>query len=308
MSFGMGEDGYGYGGSTDHQTTEDYWDSETTSAAWDDSATTNYWDNTATQIIATHTKPSEVTTTTQQWTPVLSTTGSQTTTSQTATQASTTSSSTSSASSNSSGSGNNTKTIAIAVPVAVVGAAIIAGLLFFIMRRRRQRSRNSPPPNPQVDMGVVPRQAVPRSGNTWEFAPASSHDIPFSGPIPGRPVTQPGHSANSSRDLDATSSSQNLTAAAQSTPREPAMNDYEEHRKTTAATRTSMPVISPSIPVWQDQRHSRPISPFDHPLDDAISEVSHISGQRSVAHHRDLDDISSVSSFEDDERRPAIHP
>ncbi|PWY89954.1 hypothetical protein BO70DRAFT_377171 [Aspergillus heteromorphus CBS 117.55] len=332
MPFGMGEDGYGPGDGTGQQTTEEYWDSRTTLAAWYDSLTTEYADETTTamptatdmQTTTKHTRPDHgtmMTITTQQWTTIPSidaTTGSisqttttTTTTSEATTQATTMSSSTSSASSNSAGdggssSGSNTTAIAIAVPVAVVGVAIIAGLLFFLMRRRRQRSR-IPPPDPQDNMRTVPRQAGPQNGSTWEFGPASSHDVPFSGPIPGRPVTHHSQSSvDSTRHIDASSSSQNLTTAAQSAPdEEPAMQDYSERHE----ARISMPVISQSIPVWQEPRHDRPTSPFDHPLDDSISEISHMSDPRqSAAHHRDLDDISSVSSFEDDERRPAISP
>lgn len=57
--------------------------------------------------------------------------------------------------------------------------------------------------------------------------------------------------------------------------------------------------------------HERPQSPFDHPLDDAVSEISRVSsGRRRMLHghgpgtghyYRNVDDDSSVSSVSDDE-------
>ncbi|RDK43466.1 hypothetical protein M752DRAFT_157536 [Aspergillus phoenicis ATCC 13157] len=308
-----GGSNYGPGGDSEF-TTQNPWGSERTTTA-------EYY-------------PGETTrTTTQQWTPITTSESSSqpTTTTATTTHSSSTSSSTSTtavkSTSSTSSSSNNTKTIAIAVPVAVVGAAIIAALLFFILRRRRQQRTRSIIPqtnndNPPVSMGAVPRQVrsppqqrrpqLAANGATWEFAPTNSHDIPFTGPIPGRPVSgetehiiptnnQPrdfsppttnNHNFHTAATAAAAAGAGTAAAAAAEVPNRD-NNSYERSPQPT------MPAAWPS----PEARLDRPISPFDHPLDDAVSEIS----RRSYTHARDMDDVSSVSSFEDDERRPAMH-
>ncbi|PYI04136.1 hypothetical protein BO78DRAFT_177155 [Aspergillus sclerotiicarbonarius CBS 121057] len=293
------------GGGTEHYTTDESWDSRKTTA---DEYYPTSTDKSAYGATA-YPGESTTTTTTQQWTPITTdpSTSAQPTTTASTSQSSATSTATSVSSKSNTDSGStdssNVKTIAIAVPVAVVGAIIIAALLFFIFRRGRQRNRNRPIPSaPQVDMVAVPRelQPPPNRSSTWEFAPTNSHDLPFSGPIPGRPVP----TTSQARDLDPTSSNHPLTAPIPT-------DDHQHHLAPTdppppapappeGVAPASRPVISPRIPAWPEQPRDRPTSPFDHPLDDAVSEISRRS--------RDLDDISSVSSFgEDDERRPAMH-
>ncbi|PYH74395.1 uncharacterized protein BO88DRAFT_9743 [Aspergillus vadensis CBS 113365] len=312
-----GGSNYNPGGESEF-TTQDPWGSEHTTTA-------TYY-------------PGETTrTTTQQWTPITTSESSSqpTTATATATHSSSTSSSTSTSTavkstSSSGSSSSNNQTIAIAVPVAVVGAAIIALLLFFILRRRRQKRNratisqtniNQPP----VSMGAVPRQvrSPPQqqrpqqaaNGATWEFAPTNSHDIPFTGPIPGRPVPQePEHinpTNNHPRDFSPPSTNNHnfhtaataaaaaaagagAGAAAAAAAEVPNRDNNNPER----SPQPTMPAAWPS----PEARLDRPISPFDHPLDDAVSEIS----RRSYTHARDMDDVSSVSSFEDDERRPAM--
>ncbi|PYH35913.1 uncharacterized protein BO87DRAFT_385009 [Aspergillus neoniger CBS 115656] len=272
-----GGSNYNPGGESEF-TTQDPWGSEHTTTA-------KYY-------------PGETTrTTTQQWTPITTTVKS---------------------TSSSGSSSSNNQTIAIAVPVAVVGAAIIAAILFFILRRRRQKRNRSTLPQtnnnqPPVGMGAVPRQvrSPPQqqrpqqaaNGATWEFAPTNSHDIPFTGPIPGRPVPQePEHmnpTNNHPRDFSPPSTNNHnfhttATAAAAAAAEVPNRDNNNPER----SPQPTMPAAWPS----PEARLDRPISPFDHPLDDAVSEIS----RRSYTHPRDMDDVSSVSSFEDDERRPAM--
>ncbi|PWY95304.1 hypothetical protein BO94DRAFT_571899 [Aspergillus sclerotioniger CBS 115572] len=288
----------------EYYTTEAPWDTYSTTAEEYATSTNEVeWGTTRATTATTEHYPGESTTTAHQWSPFVtetSTSAQPTTATASTSQSSTTSTTTSSASSKSNSS-NNTKTIAIAVPVAVVGAAIIAALLFFIFRRRRQRNQHHNQPIPQTDMMAVtvPRdiQPPPNRSSTWEFAPTNSHDIPFSGPIPGRPITTTTPTTTDQpRNLDPTSSTHTNTL-----PTEDPLQQ-EQH----LAPTDSRPVITPTIPAWPDQTQpqpqNRPTSPFDHPLDDAVSEISRRS--------RDLDDISSVSSFgedDDDERRPAMH-
>ncbi|OJJ74514.1 hypothetical protein ASPBRDRAFT_63174 [Aspergillus brasiliensis CBS 101740] len=313
---GQGYSNNGPGGESEY-TTQEPWGSEHTTTA-------EYY-------------PGETTrTTTQQWTPITTSASSSqsTTTTATATQSSSTSTNTSTSTavkstSSSGGSSNNTKTIAIAVPVAVVGAAIIAALLFFILRRRRQQRNRSTIPqtnnnNPPVSMGAVPRQirSPPQrqqpqqaaNGATWEFAPTNSHEIPFTGPIPGRPVppeterTIPTN--NQTRDFSPpTTNSHNFhttaaaaaaatAAAGAGTAAAAEVSNRNSNNHEGSPQQPTMPAAWPS----PEARLDRPISPFDHPLDDAVSDIS----RRSYTHARDMDDVSSVSSFEDDERRPAM--
>ncbi|RAL05495.1 uncharacterized protein BO80DRAFT_137987 [Aspergillus ibericus CBS 121593] len=269
------------GGGSEYYTTEASSDSHRTTAN-EYATTTDQWGYVVTQY------PGESTTTT-----TTTTATSQSTATSTATAVSS-KSNTNTSSTNT----TNTKTIAIAVPVAVVGAVIIASLLFFICRRRRQRNRNHnhPIPAPQANMTPVPRDLhpPPNRSSTWEFAPTNSHDIPFSGPIPGRPVPQHDHP----RDLNPSSS---IHTGPITTPI-PTENRHltpNHPPPASVAPAQSHPIIPPTIPTWSEQPRDRPTSPFDHPLDDAVSEISRRS--------RDLDDISSVSSFgEDEERRPAM--
>lgn len=80
---------------------------------------------------------------------------------------------------------------------------------------------------------------------------------------------------------------------------------FIEHENLTDMPRGA-PVVIAAQRSGTDQGHSqgRPQSPFDHPLDDAMSDISELSDKRLSAQRRGLDDdVSSVSSFEDDDHR-----
>ncbi|KAJ0425867.1 hypothetical protein BJY00DRAFT_161131 [Aspergillus carlsbadensis] len=168
------------------------------------------------------------------------------------------------------GISNSTK-IAIAVPVAIVGAAIIAAILFFLLRRRRrQRNLESQP--------VISARQMDNSSSV--FLPQQQPQIqpvplPVAAPITRRPVPEGPYV----EPVEPASAETNIVAAG-------AARDLE--------WRTS------------EERGGRPRSPFDHPRDndDNLSIVSGISVREAMMRARGPrdDDMSSVSSFEDEPR------
>ncbi|GFF78441.1 hypothetical protein IFM53868_02341 [Aspergillus udagawae] len=196
----------------------------------------------------------------------------------------------------SSSGSNNTKTIAIAVPVSVIGAALLLGALFLLLRRRRRKTRQENPSNLHVDMAQATRtNLLPHNGIPWNVGHARSHETLFDGPYPSQAASND-HipEAQPYNQLNAVPRSQPATL---SVPTPPAADT--EHRQPEGGfglTETSSVTAG-----LQAGGEDRPRSPFDHPLDDAMSEVSGLSDRRGATHSRDLDDISSVSSIGDHE-------
>lgn len=180
----------------------------------------------------------------------------------------------------------NTK-VAIAVPVAVVGAAIIAAIIFFLIRRRRrQRQRTS----------QYPTISAPRMENSSSlFIPAHIEPVPPPPPAPGNQRSMPDeHEALS----------------------------LPPHPSEVGVVQTTPPVpavvaVPPPDLEWRtsEERRAigRPQSPFSHPSDhdheDSMSIVSEIHDREGVMRIRAVrdDDMSSVSSFEDDEPRRSMN-
>lgn len=189
-------------------------------------------------------------------------------------------------SSSSSGGGLSTNTkVAIAVPVAVVGAAIIAAIIFFLIRRRRrQRQRISQPP-------VI---SPPRMETTSSlFIPAHIEPVPLPPPAPGNQRSMPDEHEPFSLPPHPSE-----VGVAQTTPPVPAVV-----------------AVPPPDLEWRtsEERRAieRPQSPFSHPHDpeDSMSVVSDINDREGAMRTRAVrdDDMSSVSSFEDDEPRPSMN-
>jgi hypothetical protein len=135
-----------------------------------------------------------------------------------------------------------------------------------------------------------------QNGTPWNVGHARSHEILFDGPYPSQaasndhiPPSQPYN-----HQINATPRSQPPTL---SVPTSPA--GITEDRQPEGGS--GLPETSPVTAGWRAGSEDRPRSPFDHPLDDAMSEVSGLSDRRGATHSRDLDDISSVSSIGDDE-------
>ncbi|KAF7179101.1 hypothetical protein CNMCM7691_008030 [Aspergillus felis] len=196
----------------------------------------------------------------------------------------------------SSSGSSNTKTIAIAVPVSVVGAALLLGALFLLLRRRGRKTRQENPSNLDVDMAQATRtNLLPHNGIPWNVGHARSHEIHFDGPYPSQAASNE-HipEAQPYNQINAAPRSQPATL---SVPTPPAA--VTEHRQPEGGF--GLPETSPVTAGLRAGSEDRPRSPFDHPLDDAMSEVSGLSERRGVTHSHDLDDISSVSSIGDHE-------
>ncbi|KAH8433517.1 uncharacterized protein LDX57_011151 [Aspergillus melleus] len=106
---------------------------------------------------------------------------------------------------------------------------------------------------------------------------------------------------------------------ARTTTHEPAHeHDHSSQRGISRNSHTPSPKPSSTLEIeTHDLERHRPQSPFNHPLDDAVSEISRFSGRRSTFfgghgagqghHYRGVDDrgsissVSSVSSVSDDE-------
>ncbi|KAL4818701.1 hypothetical protein BDW67DRAFT_11592 [Aspergillus spinulosporus] len=194
-----------------------------------------------------------------------------------------------------------TTKIAIAVPIAVVGSAILAAIIFFLLRRRRQRQRASAP-------GILTRQIdtsssaflpshnqiapVPPPGPiNHRPLPSNNNNLPPPPPYPRPPGTEPGagvDSASSAAPVVGAAAGAGAAAAAglAVTDRDLNWRTSEERAREAAA---------------------RPRSPFDRPNDndDAMSDVSEINDREAIMRDRGLrdddDDISSVSSFGGDD-------
>jgi hypothetical protein len=168
------------------------------------------------------------------------------------------------------GMSNSTK-IAIAVPVAIVGAAIIAAILFFLLRRRRrQRNLESQPVITTRQMDNSSSVFLPQQQPQIQPVP-----VPAAAPITRRPVPEGPYV----EPVEPATAETNIIAAG-------AARDLE--------WRTS------------EERGGRPRSPFDHPRDndDNLSIVSGMSDREAMMRARGPrdDDVSSVSSFEDEPR------
>ncbi|KAL4891611.1 hypothetical protein BDV59DRAFT_182132 [Aspergillus ambiguus] len=201
---------------------------------------------------------------------------------------------------NDSGGGGlpTTTKVAIAVPVAVVGTIILAALLFFLLKRRqRKRPKNIVTSPSQTEMSLGPAGSQQQSGTVWNPQPAqvNSSAAFAAASIPRRPVPQNSDQEDPSQAQRGMSSE---SSRGQSRFRE---HDDLEDAPSGAPVVVAGQRASTDRPRSQEER---PQSPFDHPLDDAMSDISELSGRRSPAHHRGLDDdASSVSSFEDDAGR-----
>ncbi|KAJ5100041.1 hypothetical protein N7532_007042 [Penicillium argentinense] len=225
--------------------------------------------------------------------PLTKTTASATTpvTTTEATSAATSSTDSDAGASSSNLTSTSTQTkLAIALPIAIVGLVVIIVLIFFFLRRRRRQ--NTPP---AYDIATSQRTAV----STSELMS-----------VPKLATPEP--AASSARQLPVFDVSQNHT-------REPSPGSTV--RMNDSHTELGLAVTAPG-----DQRHSgsehdlhrfggtasrtsgTPRMPFETRHgddDDDVSVVSDMNERRGREH--DFDDMSSVSSFDEDEPRTDEH-
>lgn len=228
----------------------------------------------------------------------------------------------------------STKTqVAIAIPIAIAGTIFLLALLFLI----RRRGRNQPPAprsRPYLNMkgpwgsklrlplhshsdsqgdannwGSMSRDMIfPGSASRMETGRASPRHIDIYDAV----AAQKQQSQNTSIHRPSFSvSGAGLTLLP---------DPLHSHPNTPTSDELAGNGLAPSITTTQERGPSndpgflpeyRPQSPFDHPLDDAVSAISGISGQRVTMfgelglghrHYRGVgDDESSVSSLSDDE-------
>lgn len=181
---------------------------------------------------------------------------------------------------------DSTKTkLAIALPIAIVGLLVILGVIFFYIRRRRQR--NAPPAydiaaNQSKVISTSELMVVPKF-----VTPEQTTRYPALG-IPNNHVqdSRPGSSTVRSPD-DANT--------------EPGIAIAVPVDQRMSATEHDMRGMTGSSPA-NENRSSAVRSPFQNQREeDALSVVSDLNERRG--REEDFDDMSSVSSFNDDNPR-----
>lgn len=161
-------------------------------------------------------------------------------------------------------------------------------------------------------MGTENGSYLPFNEQNWEIKPTGAHDIPFDGPIPGKPVTQvrqvvvdevvttsiPRSAPQSLRGTSSLSSLKGVDSSAQS-------------RLETAIDARHLPPLETSLSAMEN-KETRPsiISNSNSNLDqacssvnvadthnDAVSDISDTSDGQLNVDERDLGDVSPVSTI-----------
>lgn len=206
-------------------------------------------------------------------------------------------------------SGN--KKVAIAVPVAIGGAAVIAGIIFLVLyiQRRKQRKQGRasllPPANTRVAMDQAPAAAtmvLPSSqAQAQAQAQAQPRNIDMSSPFDGSlphdpsPPYQPSTNTGSSRDIDANHAAGIGVALSPESQAPPSPSPSPPPAVTGVAAR--------NIQSQDIDGQNRAQSPFDDPIPDTFSDISRVSGRRRDG----MGSIRSAVSSLDDEHESRDH-
>ncbi|KAE8367303.1 hypothetical protein BDV27DRAFT_76303 [Aspergillus caelatus] len=208
---------------------------------------------------------------------------------------------------NSGGDGISTKTtIAIAVPVSVVGLALFAGLLFFLLKRRRRERKIASTSNPSLVC------AIPKQEPSWGDFGSTPRERTSFGTMAQRPIP---HSHTLTPDT------QSLNRDVRPPPSADSRNGVRG-RFTEQVHSIYAPDGSPMALTAENMSHHEqhtprssawPLSPFGDPINinnnnDAASVVSRLSDRPGATQNRDMDDVSSISSIDDNERRRNTRP
>ncbi|OGM40325.1 hypothetical protein ABOM_011718 [Aspergillus bombycis] len=238
----------------------------------------------------------------------------------TSTAAPTTTQSALGAANNRGGDGIGTKTtIAIVVPVSVVGLALFAGLLFIFLKRRRRERQLVSTSNPSLVY------AIPKREPSWGDFGSTPRERTSFGTMAQRPIP---HSHTLTPDTQSLNRELRPPPSADSRSgvrgrfTEQVHSIYAPDGSPMALTAENMShheQHTPRSPTW-------PLSPFGDPTnnnnnnnnnntnahthtnDDAASVISRLSDRPGPTQNRDMDDVSSISSIDDNERRRNTRP
>ena len=200
-------------------------------------------------------------------------------------------------------SGN--KKVAIAVPVAIGGAALIAGIILLVLyiQRRRQRKQQHqgrasllPAANTPM-MGPAPAAATMALPSSQAQTQAPPRNIDLSPPFDGSsPAYQPSTDTRLSQDIDANHAAIGVAF----TPEQQAPPSPSPSPPPPAVTG----VAARNIQSQDIDSHNRAQSPFDDPpLPDTFSDISRVSGRRRDG----MGSIRSAVSSIDDEHEARGH-
>ncbi|KAE8335052.1 hypothetical protein BDV24DRAFT_171708 [Aspergillus arachidicola] len=205
------------------------------------------------------------------------------------------------------GDGISTKTtIAIAVPVSVVGLALFAGLLFFFLKRRRQEKKLVSASNPSLVY------AAPKREPSWGDYDSTPRERTSFGIMAQRPIP---HSHTLTPDTQ--SLNRELRPPPSADSRNGVRGRFTEQVHSIYAPDGSPMALTAENMSHHEQHTPRssawPLSPFGDPVninnnDDAGSVVSRLSDRPGATQNRDMDDVSSISSIDDNERRRNTRP
>ncbi|KXG49324.1 uncharacterized protein PGRI_031940 [Penicillium griseofulvum] len=249
------------------------------------------------------------------------------------TSTSSTSSTTSATSDSTTFSGGPSKTtkIAIAVPVSIIGLALILALIFFLSRRRRrQKERNALPPSYDIATGhrsavstqelmISPKSSTPEPRRPFSAPAMSTPAMSMPMPVPRIPIISispstesrgrtpsPGPSSGASLRRMSMAHGPNDSVAelgvAVAVPmdqrRSATEQDFRGRVASVASSRGPSRLARMPFEDFSDDEVGIGIARggSDDEYDDAVSDVSDLDGRRR---ERDFDEHSVVSSFDE---------
>lgn len=199
-----------------------------------------------------------------------------------------------------SGGGDSIKNkLAIAIPIAVVGLLIILALLFFFIRRRRRRTTHPPYEMSGTEIPGISTAALmattPRIMAPPKPAATNLHRLPVIN-VTGSSTHETTPGSASARSNDDTRTELGIAMAVPMDQRLSATeHDLREFSRPVSSVSHRGSAGPPSAGLASVRM------PFENQSSDENDAVSVISGEHArTDHERDLDDMSSVSSFDDD--------
>ncbi|KAE8355948.1 hypothetical protein BDV28DRAFT_145596 [Aspergillus coremiiformis] len=203
-----------------------------------------------------------------------------------------------------SGSGFSTATIiAIVVPISVTGIAIFVILLYCFLKHRHRKQR--PDSTSPSFIHVVPKNPSP-----WDYPPTPIERTSFVTMIPPRSIPP------AVRTPDTQSLNRDPVPSPSLDSRNGVQSRFTEQDHSMYAA-AGMPIALTEVNVNRHEQQTPtsshwPLSPFRDSMnptdDDAVSEISKLSDTPGTTQNQDLDDMSSISSIDENEQRHHIQP